>query len=357
MSTFNYFFFNPQNSYGFFGVQKTVSFQCSMQKHLNDITGTINDLITMRGQFDLLPCPVSKTEKFFNEALYRINQYLKPYDDLFGILLNGTRPQAIEQSKILDKVDKIFVEITLGTLYSLEISELLEFVNQNSNITELAVKALDEFPKIVSKTLVTLYAIFMDTEANTDGCELSNMAEDSKAMISTLKEFKVQLLHIKNLFKFALENNKRCDRTLIQSKEGGKHLYFFHHFEATWYGALQICLRLNMTLLAIDSADEQLVILDILNENSNFNSTKKYFVGATDEGGMDNEYFWISNGKTVDFELNFQAGEPNNQFSSTSVTNKEDCLVLMSNVITMKYEFSDTSCNEPRNFICQKLIK
>jgi hypothetical protein len=314
----------------------------------------IDGLAEIRREFDSLPCPIARNEKFFNEGLYRIVLYLRPYYNFFGVLLNGTELVDIEQSKFLKKVDETIVDITVGALYSIEIQELLEYGVQNSSIGRVATTALEELPSIATKSLLTLYALFSDIEVNDYDCELLKLAEDAKAMIATFREFKDNLKDLKSLFEFARDNNKQCNRTLIEVGGKQKVIYFINHFQATFYGAMQICLRLNMTLLTIDSQEEQGIIMEALGPTKNL--TRNYFVGATDEGGKDNDYFWIDSGKPVNFQLSFHPGEPNNFFSGSSIFNKEDCLALGPNLSTKKYGFSDVSCNDPRNFICQRVV-
>lgn len=98
-----------------------------------------------------------------------------------------------------------------------------------------------------------------------------------------------------------------------------------------------------MELATITSLDEQSKFLDLFNK-SNITFTQTW-IGGTDEGSEGN-WYWPQTGHKVDFQINWNEGEPNNYGNKP-----ENCLALMD--ITGIYKFNDFNCGTKASFVCE----
>lgn len=155
---------------------------------------------------------------------------------------------------------------------------------------------------------------------------------------------------LRDYFKLAYESSNQCNKVTV----GNKTLFFITEIQQDFFSSLRSCMLLNMTLLTFDSLEDEVQIMEKINQKSD--KSFKYFIGATDEGGMDNDYFWIESGKSIRFELDFNKGEPNNIVNPYDTLTKEDCLSIEYDSTFKQFGISDVFCSSQKNFICQKVV-
>lgn len=101
-----------------------------------------------------------------------------------------------------------------------------------------------------------------------------------------------------------------------------------------------------MDLISIESEDE-LISLDGMIEEADYSSSDdRYWTSGTNSGN-NNEFFWASNGETVDNGL-WHDDEPDNLFC------KENCVELETRD---SYRLNDADCFTDRYFICTKNVE
>ncbi|CAO1442215.1 unnamed protein product [Diamesa hyperborea] len=119
-----------------------------------------------------------------------------------------------------------------------------------------------------------------------------------------------------------------------------KSLYISKTEKASWAKSHDICKSFGMELATFDIPNEaeQLLV------NYRLYSTKKpnVWVGYTDEN---HDGVWTSNeGKLMDKNISFHAGEPNNK-------GVENCLGIKFD--TNEYKYNDDLCSKDHHFMCE----
>lgn len=103
-----------------------------------------------------------------------------------------------------------------------------------------------------------------------------------------------------------------------------------------------------MEIATFQNREEAENILKLLTENSR-NVALKYAVGGISTvASSSNNWYWVTTGEHIDFEIPFGPGEPNNKNG-----NNELCLDII--WYSNQFMFNDCTCNTYiEKFICQR---
>lgn len=113
-----------------------------------------------------------------------------------------------------------------------------------------------------------------------------------------------------------------------------------------WMMALLFCRYFNMELATIPNKSFEVEFLQLIN-NSQTNHYQ-IFIGGTNEGTRE-KWYWSKNGELIKYDIEWNAGEPNN-LNNTQPT-AENCLALMN--LSGMFKFSDLFCISEIAFVCE----
>ncbi|CAG9800357.1 unnamed protein product [Chironomus riparius] len=131
-----------------------------------------------------------------------------------------------------------------------------------------------------------------------------------------------------------------------------KRYHFVTIFKANFFKAHQYCQLHNLELLTIDSKDEEIAFLNLLNSKDFIHKSAKDFWTSGTDLGNEGHFFFLSNGKSVD-ELTWAHGEPNNAKKSDS-NETENCMSFTMNENLKFFRLFDRFCSMKFYFICQE---
>lgn len=123
---------------------------------------------------------------------------------------------------------------------------------------------------------------------------------------------------------------------LLQSN--GKSYYFSRYLKLNYLDAAFFCRMLHMTLITIDSEEENHAIGNYIR---NTNLDKNWWTAGTRV--IDNVWIWLMNGKHIEYS----------KWANNQPNNDEKCIVVI-NSEENGLEWYNYPCNEKFSFICEK---
>lgn len=127
-----------------------------------------------------------------------------------------------------------------------------------------------------------------------------------------------------------------------------KNYYLATDVKMSWFDAFTFCRQFNKDLLNIRTREEQTHIMEFI-QNDQFYNSEQLHIGATNLGSPDKSWYWLKTNKTVDFQMKWYPGEPNNP-------SHERCLSISKGLNYLGY--NDASCSEDlKMFVCEESIK
>ncbi|KAG5678669.1 hypothetical protein PVAND_008322 [Polypedilum vanderplanki] len=144
-----------------------------------------------------------------------------------------------------------------------------------------------------------------------------------------------------------------CENELEEFCETTKSYHFVTFFKANFFKAHQYCQINNLELLTIDSKEEEITFLNLLNSKEfEYKSAKDFWTSGTDLGN-EGKFFFLSNGKSIG-TFTWAHDEPNNMRKSDS-NETENCMAYSMTDNLKFYRLFDRFCSLKFFFVCQEV--
>lgn len=132
-----------------------------------------------------------------------------------------------------------------------------------------------------------------------------------------------------------------------------KEYYIPRHFKAHWYQVRNICEAHGFKSLSLEIREESDALLGFLEPYKYKTPTCFYIGGMTLSLRNKEDWYWISYGNKITFDLTWNNGQPDGW--SQPMLDRERCLAISRDDAAGTIGFNDVFCNKYRaeKFVCQ----
>jgi hypothetical protein len=244
-----------------------------------------------------LPCTPPRETKNNTEALKKLNDFMKVYDNFYSNILRTTELEEIEPVDIASNLDKYIGWIPGENDQQNQVLKMFDTTREN--IT----KTLKSFNLLTKASLGLLIQMWINYGVDYDP---ENCADPNVALLKkNLDHFLMALKEMDQYFKIELCPPNCKLRVKLLGEDGTKVKEICSDTWArTWVRAVQQCLTGGLKPLTLNNDYEQKLLLKWLNEESKLPVYSSFWVGARKGNGT--SYWWITNGKTIDYDLKWK---------------------------------------------------